>query len=137
MHIRERGSRRTGTQKTVTSPVRRPNPATTTTATRGADRDFNQLERRPLSERAALKCTKCGKIGHTQDRCYPRNFQLTSQRNLPPPYRVNQTIPEEGEDYTDNQEYESTAPQEENYLPYNYEDQTDIYEECSLTPEQA
>ena len=77
MHIKERRSRKMGTQKTV--QVQRPNPPTTTTATRGADRDYNQLERRPLSERAALKCTKCGKTGHTQDRCYVRNFQSASQ----------------------------------------------------------
>ena len=52
MHIRQRRSRKMGTQKTVTTrpPVRRSNSPTTTTATLGADRDFNQLERRPQNE---------------------------------------------------------------------------------------
>ena len=43
---------------------------------------------------------------------------------------------EKGEDHTDNQEYESTAFQEENYLQYDYENQTEVYKKCSLTQEQ-
>ena len=139
MHIRERSSRKPTTTPTQrhstggTPPLRRPGAPPTTN-----DRRFNELERRPLSERASLKCTKCGRTGHTQDRCYARNFPSADRRNLPPHHRANHTIPEREEDLEETTEYELTARQSEDCYPYySTQDKEDDQEDSLSIQEQV
>lgn len=44
------------------------------------ERRFEHVSSQPLSERATLKCTKCGRMGHAAERCFARNFPTASQR---------------------------------------------------------
>ena len=43
---------------------------------------FNQVENRPSTKRAQMKCFKCGKLGDIANKC--QNFLLPSQRDRPP-----------------------------------------------------
>nr|XP_034195013.1 uncharacterized protein LOC117611186 [Osmia lignaria] len=68
-----------------------------------------------------LKCTKCGRLGHTSDKCYARNFQVANQGKIPPP-RVNNLNFQE--DKVTETTSESTAPPE-NYYKFAAE-----FQEC-------
>jgi hypothetical protein len=93
------------------------------------EKRFDRTVSRSLAGR--IKCSICGRQGHATDKCYARNYQSASQRNLPQP-KVNQimeTMDEEAEEF-------AYPAQEENvYYPYSYQDQEGI-EECSSTLQQ-
>ncbi|CAK9813123.1 hypothetical protein ANTPLA_LOCUS7682 [Anthophora plagiata] len=70
------------------------------------------LHDKSLAQRMNLKCNKCGRIGHTQERCFARNFPVTQPGKLPP--KINHIKEDEEstpEDMTKNQ-YEYTTPED-------------------------
>jgi hypothetical protein len=82
-------------QKPLRPILKKPTPVLKT----NEERRFDRTESRSLAER--IKCSKCGRQGHIADKCYARNLQSASQRNLPPP-KVNQimeTVNEEAEKF--------------------------------------
>ncbi|CAK9821256.1 hypothetical protein ANTRET_LOCUS22 [Anthophora retusa] len=117
-----------------TQPLRRTTQITTNSRKVSEptdERRFEYVNNQPLSQKATLKCTKCGRMGHAAERCFARNFPTPNQRNLPP-RRVNQIGTEE----ETMDEYESTV-QEENCFQYICDEgQKETLEECSSTLEQ-
>ena len=116
MEMWTRDNNRNATRSVPPTTLQRASPRTPTTSSRVTSSDSKpqqHLSTQPPSERMKLTCSKCGKMGHTSDRCYARNFQQANQGKLPPRvHNIEGTTYEEemSQDETEYPEY--TSPQE-------------------------
>ena len=90
--------------------------------------NFQQAERKSLTQRTHLKCFKCNQIGRVSSQC--RNFQTPSQHPRPPAVHNVETrnIETETHDETtkDQEKFQELTPRQANFSQYDLTQELDI-----------
>ena len=137
MKMWTRDNDRNATRSVPPSTPQRASPCTSIVSLRMTSSDSKPQQHpftQPLSERMKLMCSKCGKIGHTSDHCYVRNFQQANQGKIPPRvHNIEEAMYEEEMSQNETEYPEYTAPQETECYQSDYHAQR---QDSWSTPEQ-